>query len=90
MKSYLIVYQLNAPESAYSDLIAYLKTAAQWARPTESTWLIKADVDVAKVRDGIKERIKPSDRAMVIEVVNNNWATFNVLKPVTDWMKTAL
>lgn len=90
MKSYLIAYQLSFPETSYTNLIAYLKTAPQWARPCAFTWLIKTTSDVAEIRDGVRTRINPNDRVLVIEVASNNWGTFNVPKEVTDWMKNNL
>jgi len=87
MKTYLITYQQSLQEVAYTALVEYIKTAPQWARPCHAIWLIKTDVDVAKIRDGIKDRIAPGDRVLVIEIPNSNWATFNVPTEVTDWMK---
>jgi len=90
MKSYLIAYQLNLPESSYASLLAYLKTAYQWARPCASVWFIKSSLEAGSIRDGIKTRIGPSDKVIVIEVTNVNWGTSNVSKEVTDWMKNNL
>lgn len=90
MKSYLIIYRLYLPESSYGNLIAYLKTAPLWARPFDSVWFIKAGVEAASIRDGIRSRINTNDKVLVIEVNNTNWGTSNVLKEVTDWMKNNL
>jgi hypothetical protein len=90
MKSYLIIYQINLPESSYTNLIAYLKTAPQWARPCTNTWIIKSTTDVATLRDGVRDRITKNDKVLVTEITSGNWGTFNVLKEVTDWMKDNL
>ncbi|MEK7636972.1 MAG: hypothetical protein AAB402_01090 [Patescibacteria group bacterium] len=90
MKSFLISYQLSYTENSYPNLIAYLKTASQWARPCANTWIIKTPIDIAQIRDGIRDRIKSVDKVMVIEVPNSNWATFNISKDVTDWMRRNL
>ncbi len=86
MKTYLIIYQLSVAESAYANLIAYIKTATYWAKPFNSAWLIKTDVDVAKIRDGLRERIGPNDKIIVIEVPNKNWGSYNISAEVTKWM----
>ena len=90
MKSYLIVYQLSFPETSYTNLIAYLKTAPKWARPCAFTWFIKTTSDVATIRDGVRDRINAGDRVLVTEVASGNWGTFNVSKDVSDWMKNNL
>jgi len=90
MKSYLIVYRLGFPEVSYPKLIAYLKTAPQWARPFDCAWLIKTTTGVAEIRGGIRDRMNRNDRVLVIEVTSNNWATFLISKEVTDWMKNNL
>src|SRR3989338_2847285 len=90
MKSYLIIYQISLPETSYTNLIAYLKTAPQWARPCPNTWIIKTTSDVATIRDGVRDRITKIDKVLVIDVSSANWGTFNVTKEVTDWMKNNL
>lgn len=90
MKSYLIIYQISFPETSYPNLIAYLKTAPQWAKPCANTWIIKTTSDVATIRDGLRDRINKNDKVLVTEIASRNWGTFNVSKEVTDWMKNNL
>jgi hypothetical protein len=90
MKSYLIIYQISLPEASYTNLITYLKTAPQWARPSANTWIIKTTSDVATIRDGVRDRVTKTDKVLVIDVSSANWGTFNVTKEVTDWMKNNL
>ena len=90
MKSYLIILQLGFSELSYSRLISYIKTANSWAHPMPFIWVIKTSVDIASVRDGVKSRINVSDRAFLVEVSNSMWATSNISKSVTDWMKNNL
>lgn len=42
------------------------------------------------VRDEIKKETDSNDRTLVIEVTGADWATTNVDKEVTDWMKKNL
>lgn len=90
MKSYLVIYQLSLPETSYANLIAYLKTSPQWARPCANTWIIKTTTDVATIRDGLRDRTTKSDKVLVTEVASGNWGTYNVSKEVTDWLKNNL
>lgn len=90
MKLYLITYKLTLPESSYANLITYLKTAPYWARPMESTWIIKTEIEAVAIRDAIKERVHLNDKVLVIEFSCFHWATFNVSKEVTDWFKSNL
>ena len=90
MKTYLIIYQIGLPEVSYANLIAYLKTASQWARPYANTWIIKTTTDVATIRDGVRDRITKNDKVLVTEISSRNWGTFGVSKEVTDWMKNNL
>jgi hypothetical protein len=90
MKTYIIVLQLNAPEASYVNLTNYLQTASYWARPYAFTWLIKATIDAAKLRDGVRERIAPNDKVIIMAIANNDWGSYNIPKEVTDWMKNNL
>ena len=90
MKSYLIIYQISLPEASYTNLIAYLKTAPQWARPCVNTWIIKTTTDVAIIRDGVRDRMTKNDKVLVTEISSGNRGTFNVSTEVTDWMKNNL
>lgn len=87
MKFYLVVYKLSLPESNYPEVIKFLKTAIRWAKLMDSVWIIETSAGSAEIRDGIKKRTSSSDSILVIEVPNHNWATYNISKKVTDWMK---
>ena len=90
MKSYLIIYQISGSESNYTSLIAYLKTAPQWARPIPGVWVVKTTSTAALLRDGVKSRIGPNDKVLVTLMPNSDWGTSNISKEVTDWMKNNL
>jgi 23S rRNA pseudoU1915 N3-methylase RlmH len=88
MRTFLISYDLRVPETSedYKKLIAYIKTFS-WAKLLYSVWLIQTEKTVAQIRDELKQETDANDRAIVIDVTGCNWATSNVAKEVTDWMK---
>lgn len=92
MKTLLISYDLRVPETSedYKKLIKYIKSFGTWAKPLYSVWLVKTDKTCAMVRDEIKKETDSNDRTLVIEVTGADWATTNVDKEVTDWMKKNL
>ena len=89
MKTFLISYDLGVPEthSDYVSLSNYLKSLyTLWARPVKSVWIIKSDKDAAQIRDEIKLALDSNDKLIVVEI-SGNWATYNISKEITDWMK---
>lgn len=91
MKTFLISYDLlNKSIFDYAKLIEYIKTYGSWAKPLESFWLIKTDLDIASVRDELKTKTASNDKIIVMDVTNVNWATYNISKEVTDWMENDL
>jgi len=87
MNTYLIIFRLSANEDLYTNMIAYLKTSIYWARPMSGVWLIKTSNTVAGIRDGVKSRVNSSDIVFVVDVTKKDWATSNIEKIVSDWMK---
>lgn len=73
----------------YSRLITYIKSFSNWAKPLESLWLVKTNLTSAQLRDELRKVVDANDKILVIEITNN-WASFNISKEVTDWMKNGL
>lgn len=92
MNTLLISYDLGLPETYedYKLLIQYIKLYPNWAKPLQSVWLIKTTKTSGQVRDEIKVKIDSNDKVLVMDVTKTGWATFNVSKDVTDWMKKNL
>ncbi|HBH46872.1 MAG: hypothetical protein A2445_05655 [Candidatus Jacksonbacteria bacterium RIFOXYC2_FULL_44_29] len=92
MSTLLISYDLGLPETYedYKLLIQYIKSYSSWAKPLQSVWLIKTTKTSAQVRDEIKAKIDSNDKILVVDVTKTGWATFNVSKEVTGWMKENL
>lgn len=90
MKSYIVVLKLNFSEDTYLNLINYFKTASYWAKPLPNVWFIKTNRMSSELRDGIMSRITNTDKVLVIAVNNSDWASYNLDKVITDWMKSDL
>lgn len=91
MKTYLISYDLIRPESSpeYTRLINLIKTSTFWAKPLESVWLVKTSLSSMEILKQLQAVTDANDKILVIGV-DNDWASFNLLKDVTDWMKGGL
>ncbi len=71
----------------YTALSAYLKKLySSWARPVKSVWIIKSSKTAGEIRDEIKTALDTNDKLIVVKL-SGNWATYNITKDVTDWMK---
>lgn len=89
MNTFLISYDLGLPEiySDYKILKKYIKSYIYWAKPLQSVWFIRTTKSVVEVRDEIKLRIDNNDKVLVIDVTGKSWASNNLSKEVTNWMK---
>jgi len=90
MKSYLIIFQLAFPEINYPNMINYLKTAQKWARPAPGVWIIKTTANSNTIRNSLQAKVNPTDKIFITSIPNDDWATRNIDKRVTDWMKNNL
>lgn len=89
MKTFLISYDLGAPETHndYVVLSSHLKSLyVSWARPVKSVWIIKSNKNAEEIRDEIKSVFDSNDKLIVVEM-SGDWGTYNILKEITDWMK---
>lgn len=90
MKTFLISYDLGSPETYddYKLLFQYIKSYDLWAHPLQSVWFVTTDKTLSQVRDEIKNgNVDKNDKVLIIDVTKTGWATSNVSKVVTDWMK---
>ncbi len=92
MNTFLISYDLGSPETYndYIKLIDHIKSYSRWAKPLKSVWLIKTSKMASEVRSEIKSVVDSNDKALVIDVTGANWASYNISKEVSDWMKNNL
>jgi len=92
MNTHLISYDLRIPETSedYKKLISYIKSFDSWATPLKSVWFIKTSKSVSIVRDELKLQTDLNDGLIVLDVTNDDWATYGISKTVIDWMKVDL
>jgi hypothetical protein len=88
MNTLIIICKLNSTPSSYVELARYLKTAPKWACLFDGAWIIRTTSDAAYIRDGVKSRILPSDKVLVVSTNLEKWGSFNLSKDVTDWIKS--
>jgi len=89
MNTYLVSYDLINPGQNYHKVIALLKTYTGWAKPLESTWLIKSPATAAQVRDHIMTVLDRNDKLLVITATAP--AAWSNLDPqVTKWIQDEL
>jgi hypothetical protein len=73
MRSYILSYDLRKPGRNYENLIAAIQKYAQWAKPLESVWIIKANQTASEVRDNLSQHLDPNDGLIVVEF-GGSWA----------------
>lgn len=87
----IISYDLGSPEKFedYEDLIRYIKSLGSWAKPLYSVWFVDTNKTVTKIRDGAKRHIDSNDKIFVAEWdTESGWASYNLPKSVTDWLRS--
>lgn len=90
MGIYLISFQMTEAEERYQSMVAAVKGFNLWARITRTTWCIKAEnKTTAEVRATLKDRcpLQASERLFIVNITNSPWASSNIPKEVTDWLK---
>lgn len=91
MNNFLIMYTFTGIETRYTALFNFLKSSSYWARPFPGVWIIKATLSAQQIRDGVKSRMLPQDKILVVELpAKPGWGTMGIDKRVTDWMKNNL
>lgn len=91
MQTYLVSYDLKFHETSesYRELINSIKSFDHWAKPLESTWLIKSNLTAMQVTTFLMEKIDANDKILVMNV-NNNWACFWLSDEIVKWMQNGL
>lgn len=81
----LVTYDLIKPEKNYPKLFEAIKSYGSWAHALDSVWLVKTSRSVGEIRDHLKQYVDSNDQLKVVRV--SDWATLNLPKKITDWMK---
>ncbi|KQY55836.1 hypothetical protein ASD11_15155 [Aeromicrobium sp. Root495] len=86
MAVHWVNYDLNQAGQDYSNLIEYLQSHANWAKPLKSSFLVNTELTAGELRDGAREHIDSNDDLLVIRVDGQNWASFGLSKKLNDWL----
>lgn len=88
MSSYIVTYDLSAPNRDYPKLYEYFQQYA-YAKVTESTWIIQTWKTAAAVRDEIADIVDSDDKVLVIQTTRNA-AWIGLSGQIGDWLKNHL
>ncbi|MCI1283313.1 MAG: hypothetical protein LKG24_01775 [Lacticaseibacillus songhuajiangensis] len=90
MTVFAITYDLHKPKQDYESLIKKIKGYNTWSHRFDSFWLVETNntVSASDIRDTLKNELDQDDSLIVVKL-SGNWATFNVAKGGTDWLKNA-
>jgi len=92
MKVFMISYDLGVPETSadYKLIKDHIeKNYSLWAKPLQSQWLVAVNdlTTATQVRDNIKKLLDTNDKVFVVQIETVQWASYNLPKKVTDWLK---
>lgn len=88
MTTKLISYDLKTPGKDYKDVIAYIKTLGNWAKPLKSQFFVKTDLSNAAIIEGLKKHgADANDSLLVIEVTGDSSAWTGIPTDASEWMK---
>lgn len=86
--SYIILYDLCAPNRNYDELYKAIKAFGTWGKITESAWAIVSTWDSAKIRDYLMQYIDKDDRLFVM-LSGQDAAWYRAIAE-TEWLKNNL
>jgi hypothetical protein len=83
----IVAYDLHNPGRDYDAVAAVLESAHAWAHPQGSVWFLDSSNGPAYWRDRLKNAGDPNDEYFVARMTQN-WASLNLGKKMTDWLKS--
>lgn len=86
--SYIILYDLCAPNRNYEELYKAIKAFGTWGKITESAWAIVTTWDTAKIRDYLMQYLDKDDRVFVM-LSSQDAAWYRAIAE-TEWLKVNL
>lgn len=85
MTVYCISYDL-IEDKDYEKLIEKIKSYGTYTHAEESLWFVESEKGAPEIRDELKSCVDEDDNMIVIRVTLP-WASLNLSKKVTDWLK---
>ena len=85
MGVFLISYDL-IDKKDYQAVYDKIKTYSKWAHILESVWLVESSQEAKKIRENISSITDNDDKIFVCRL-SGDWATVNIGKEYTDWLK---
>jgi hypothetical protein len=86
LRTLLVGYDLNKPMQNYADLIAALRELPGYWHHLDSTWIVRAEMTAAELRDLLRAKIDTNDELLVIDVTSDSWATQGINQEGVDWL----
>jgi hypothetical protein len=68
-------------------LIDYLKSLGTWWHCLDSTWLVVTDMSPKELAEKLKALLGPADELLVIDVTDNQWASYGFNAEGNDWLQ---
>jgi hypothetical protein len=89
MSTYLVSYDLGQPETSadYHRLLQYLRSFGTRAKPLYSVWFIESNEAATTIRDALRVRVDANDKVLVIDVTDQDWASYNLPTDTAEWMQ---
>lgn len=89
MATYIVSYDLRAPDKDYEKLTEYLKSQSAWWHYLGSTWVIVSDLTAVQLRNEIRAHCDANDRILVISAGGTAaWDGFPT--KANEWLKKKL
>ncbi len=88
MNSYIVSYDLIAPNKDYSELISAIKSYGTYAKVLESCWIIKSDDSSSTIKAYLTAHMDSDDRIFIAKLSGSgSWK--NVLC-TNEWLQNNL
>ena len=89
MNVLLISYDLINPGQNYAALIQLIKSTGTWAKPLESTWLVKTSDTPKGLYDRLSSVLDRNDKILIMNITKSDY--YGALLPeVNNWMSQNL
>jgi len=93
MKVFLISYDLGVPETSadYKKIADYIDTFPNWMKPLKSQWfVVSQNKDAAQINRELESLTDSNDKILVLEVTNDDWASYHLGDERNNWLKNNL